>query len=246
MEVYILDLTKISQRVYILACQPETGRPTIGYIKGNKHTFMIEAGNSAAHVAQFNGLLSELNFKLPDYVAVTHAHWDHSYGMHAVKGKSIACKITNDILTVMASWEWTESAMKERLSTGEEVEYTNDGVCSEYEDFKNIKVVPADIVFKNELEIDLGDVTVVLKNIISPHTEDSVIAYIPEEKVVFIGDAYCKDCYIGSVDDPVKIKKLIDTLQNLEFDICVLGHTKPLKKDVIIRFLNSQYRKISH
>lgn len=86
-----MDLTKVTRRVYYLINDRETDRPVLGYIKGDKYSLMVDAGNSKNHVKKFNNSIEKLNLRMPDYVAITYWHWDHTYGMHAVAGKTIAC-----------------------------------------------------------------------------------------------------------------------------------------------------------
>lgn len=205
---------------------------------------MIDGGNSRNHVEKFNESLKEFNLKMPDYAAITHFHWDHTYGMHAIKGQTIAYQITNEKLKIMANWEWSDDAIKGSLLTGEDIEFADTNIRKEYKSLEDIKVVPAYIVFKDELELDLGGINIILKNVIEPHSEDSVIVYVPQEKVVFIGDAYSKDYYDNFKYDPIKIKRLANTLENLEFNTYFLGHSQPLKREEIIGFLNSQYEQI--
>lgn len=239
-----MDLTKITERIYYLINDRETDRPVIGYIKGDKYSLMVDAGNSKNHIEKFNNSIEKLNLKLPDYVAITHWHWDHTYGMHAVTGKTIACEITNEQLKVMAEWKWTDAAMKKRLLTGEDIEFADTNIRKEYKGLQDIKVIAADIVFRNYLEIDLGGLTVILKNVISPHSGDSVIVYVPEEKIVFIGDAYGMDYYNNYNYDPVKLESFIRMLENLEFNLCFPGHSSPMNKTELIGYLKSQHKKI--
>lgn len=239
-----MTLTKISERIYYLINDRETDRPLLGYIKGDKYSLMVDAGNSKKHVEKFNNSLKELNLKLPDYVAITHWHWDHSYGMHSVVGKTIACEKTNEQLKIMSKWQWTDEAMKKRLLTGEDIDFADTNIRKEYKELQDIKVITSDIVFKNKIEMDLGGLTVILKNVISPHSEDSVIVYVPDEKVVFIGDAYGVDYYNNYEYDSVKLNGLINVLENLDFNICLAGHSEPLSKTKIIDYLKLQKDKI--
>ncbi|MCS4463622.1 MBL fold metallo-hydrolase [Clostridium botulinum] len=172
--------------------------------------------------------------RLPDYVAITHWHWDHTYGMNAVTGKTIACEITNERLKIMSKWQWTDEAMKQRLLTGEDIEFADTNIRKEYKNLEDIKVTHADVVFKNDLEINLGGLKVILKNVVAPHSEDSVIVYVPEERVVFIGDAYSIDFYNNYKYDLAKLQSFINMLESLEFDICFLGHSSPLKKQILL------------
>lgn len=240
-----MALTKVTDRIYFLENDKEADRPLIGYIKGDKYSLMVDAGNSRNHVKKFNDSIEESNLRLPDYVAITHWHWDHTYGMNAVTGKTIACEITNERLKVMSKWQWTEEAMNQRLLTGEDIEFADINIRKEYKILQDIKVISADIVFKNDLEINLGGVVVILKNVIAPHSEDSVIVYVPEEKVVFIGDAYSIDFYNNYNYDSVKLQSFINMLESLGFDTCFLGHSSPLKKTEIVEYLKSEYKKIS-
>ena len=239
-----MALIKVTERVYFLPNEQETDRPLLGYIKGDKYSLMIDGGNSRNHIEKFNQSLKEFNLRIPDYAAITHFHWDHTYGMHAIKGQTIACKITNEKLKIMTNWKWSDDAMKERLLTGEDIEFADTNIREEYKSLQDIKVVTSDIVFNDELELDLGGVNIILRNVIAPHSEDSVIAYVLEEKVVFIGDAYSKDYYDDCKYDPMKIKSLANTLESLEFNTCFVGHSHPLNKEDIVRFLNSQYEQI--
>lgn len=239
-----MSLTKVTERIYYLINDRENDRPLLGYIKGDKYSLMVDAGNSKNHVEKFNKSLEELDLRLPDYTVITHWHWDHSYGMHAVSGKTIACEITNEQLKVMSEWKWTDEAMKKRLLTGEDIEFADTNIRKEYKVLQDIKVISSDIVFKDDLEIDLGGLKVILKNVVSPHSEDAVIVYVPEEKVLFIGDAYGVDYYNNYKYDPNKLQSFIDILEKLEFDICFSGHSSPINKTRIIEYLKSQHKKI--
>lgn len=63
----------------------------------------------------------------------------------------------------MSKWQWTDEAMKQRLLTGEDIEFADTNIRKEYKNLQDIKVIPADIVFKNDLEINLGGLSVILK-----------------------------------------------------------------------------------
>ena len=56
-------------------------------------------------------------------------------------------------------------------------------------------MVPAFIEFQKELKIDLGGITVTLLHISGPHSRDSIVLYVPSEKVLFLGDSHGKDLY---------------------------------------------------
>ena len=76
----------------------ESDRPVLGYIKGQKRSLMVDSGNSKNHVEAFNEAVRNEGLRTPEFIAITHWHWDHTFGMHAVKGTTIAHQKTNDKL----------------------------------------------------------------------------------------------------------------------------------------------------
>ena len=240
---------KISDRIYIQPPEHYTDRPNVGLIVGDKFTLMFEAGNSLQNVNQLKTRLTEQGLPHPDFVAVSHWHWDHSYGMHRWNAVTIAGKETNRQLVKMARWKWDDEAMAERLATGEEIVFCDEMVKREYPDRSQIKVIPADIVFDGSMKIDLGGITCQLIHIKGPHSSDAIVCYIPEEKFMFLGDSNGKDLYgkpwhfdieheEDFMDEIAKVpydKDLVDNylnlLNTLDFDKCIGGHADIMTKE---------------
>ena len=53
--------------------------PVIGYVKGNKYSLAVDAGNSICHVEKLYSAIRNLGLKQPEYIAITHWHWDHTF-----------------------------------------------------------------------------------------------------------------------------------------------------------------------
>ncbi|WP_027622918.1 MBL fold metallo-hydrolase [Clostridium lundense] len=236
-----MQLKQLSERIYYLPAESETDRPVLGYIKGNTYSLMIDAGNSSVHVEKFKNAVINMELTLPQFTAITHWHWDHTFGMHFVPGKTIVGHLTNLKLKEVSQWDWSDKAMLQRLESGEDIEFCDKCIRLEYPDRNQIKVVSADIEFNDELTLDLGGIHCVMKNIEGTHSEDSVIMYIPEEKVLFVGDADCEDYYNNNGKyDKKKLDNLIKTLEEIDFDIYVLGHDEPQKKEEVIDYLKTE------
>lgn len=241
-----MNFEKLTDRIYYLPATQETDRPILGFIKGTKYSLMVDAGNSPAHVDLFNQALKKLGFSVPDYVAITHWHWDHTFGMCAVDGKVIAHQLTNKQLGIMSSWQWTKEAMDKRLETGEEIAFCDNCIRLEYPDLSLIKVQTADITFQKSITIDLGEIHCELIHIGGPHTNDSVAVYIPEEKVLFIGDAEAPDHYYnGGKYDKKLLGEFIDNLKAIDFEIYMMGHGTPDTKEETIKYLEEEIGKLS-
>lgn len=235
-------LIKLSNRIYYLPNNPDTDRPCLGYIKGNKYVLMIDAGNSSEHVRLFTQQLAKLNLSYPNFVGITHWHWDHTYGLSSVKATSIACVLTNNQLVKMGKWSWDEETMQKRIDDGEDIEFCSEMIKKEYPNRNKIRINPVDMIFEDNLVLDLGGITCEMKRIGGPHSEDSTIFYIPEEKVVFLGDCAYEDLYDGNIFYKDKLMELIDYLRTLDFEICIQGHCIHQTKNAIIEYLENELK----
>lgn len=240
-----MSLYKITNRIYCLEKDDTTDRPVLGYIRGDNYSLAIDAGNSQKHVEKFYEAIKDKGFEKPDYTAITHWHWDHTFGMHAVSGKTIVSYKTSEKLKEVAMWSWSEEAMVQRIKTGVDIKFCDEYIKLEYPDRKQIKVVSGDIIFENHLTLDLGGVHCMLMQVIAPHSEDSVIVYIPEEKTVFIGDADCGDFYNNDgLYDKEKLASFLETISSLEFANYIIGHDQYETKDNALKYLEEEYNKL--
>ncbi len=239
-------MNKISDRIYYLPCSSDTDRPNLGYIKGDRYSLMVDAGNSASHAALYQHCIDELGLPTPDYVAITHWHWDHTFAMHAVSGITIAGRLTNEQLSRVMTWEWTDEAMQSRLRSREDIEFCDIHIRLEYPDRNMISVKTADIQFEHRLTLELGSITAELIHIGGPHSEDSVVIYIPEEKVLFLGDADGGDFYHKEGQyDKEKLYTFLQFLKNLDFSISIDGHDTPATKEQLLTYMMEEYANLS-
>lgn len=239
---------KITEHIYIRPAEPFTDRPNIGLIVGNKFSLLFESGNSASNVAQLKNELSTQGLPFPDFVAVSHWHWDHSFGMHAWGVPTIAGKKTNEKLLEVSEWKWDDLSMDERIRTGEDIVFCSEMIKREYPDRSEIKVIGADLIFEDRLYLDLGGITCELCHSKGPHSEDSVICFVPEDRFMFLGDSNCKDLYgkpwhfdieheedflenVAAIPyDPELVSEYISFLEKFDFDLCASGHREPFSK----------------
>lgn len=241
-----MALEKVSNRVYYLPQENETDRPNLYYILGDAYSLAIDAGNSKAHVDKFYQAIREMGFRLPDYTAITHWHWDHTFGMHAVNGVTITGHKTHEKLQGVMNWAWTDEAMQKRLQNGEEIAMCDRDIRVEYPDRSKIMVTTAKVVFHGKLILDLGNIRCELQEIPAPHSRDSVILYIPEEKMLAVGDADCGDHYEnGGKYDPFLLEGMIDLLESIPFETYLLGHDIPQDKTEVLAYLREEMSKLA-
>lgn len=245
-------LQKLSDRIYYLPFAEETDRPNLGYIRGDRHSLMVDAGNSPAHVELFLEALAEQSLPLPDFCALTHWHWDHAFGIATLKTlpnhpvEIIACRDTNEKLQKVAEWSWDELAMQDRLADGSEIEFCDTHIRLEYPDTSQIRTGTADITFDSELLLDLGGIQVRLTAMDSPHSRDAVLVEIPSEQILFLGDAACEDFYDNDGKyDSFRLMAFMNRLQEFPASVVLSGHGEPETKQALLEYLTEKCQKCS-
>lgn len=233
---------KITEHIYCRPYQHYTDRPNIGWIDGNKYSLLFDAGNSEANVKLLREELKQAGLKNPDFVALSHWHWDHTFGAAFWNVPIIAGRRTNEQLKKMMLWQWDDKAMQDRIDSREDIVFCSEMIKREYPDRDQIRVVSADLVFEGNMILDLGGVEVHLIHAEGPHSDDSVICYVPEERFVFLSDSNGKDLYglqwhfdieheedfvpvTGALPyDMEKVKAYLRILDTLDFTHCISGH----------------------
>lgn len=230
-----MKLKKINDRIHYLEHDEEKGLPALGYVQGNIFSLMIDAGASPAHVGLFMAMIGQSGMKEPVFTVVTHHHWEHAFGLSSLETISIACNGCAKKLTEMAEADWNEAYFQELIHKNEIPEICVDKFRECYPDFDEIDVFEPDIAFDGEMTIDLGGCKVVLMHVPSSHSRDCVAAYVPEDKVIFMGDA-ASQAYVGKIraDDSDELTALMKLLRNLDVETCICSHYPPMTKQQLL------------
>lgn len=233
-------LLPLSSRCYYMPNEAETDRPCLGYIRGDRYSLMIDAGNSPAHHQLFLQDLAECDLPAPHAVAITHSHWDHTYGMCAAAVPTLVNHKTQEHLEQMSRWSWTLPAMEERLRTGEDIQFCHDCILKEYPDLSSIRVVSGTVVYHGCMTIDLGGVHAQLLHVDSSHADDCSAIYVPEEKLFFLGDITCGDLHHQPpCIHRARLESLRRFLEQLDFTQAIDGHWHlPLDKPTVLNDLD--------
>lgn len=233
----------VSEHISIMDAQHYSDRPVIGLVRGEKKTLLFEAGASRRHAQEIcEGLGCE-----PSYIVISHWHWDHSFGLCHFHDAYPSCMSISSVgtsqkLVEMSTYLWDEKSLLERVEEGSEISFCEKMMMREYEDTSSIEVVNVRMVFEQELSLDLGGLEVRLIHAGGPHSDDSIICYVPSERFLFLGDACAKDFYshkwdfnpsdessfernINAIDyDREKLSSLVCLLEDLDFEKCITGH----------------------
>ena len=224
------ELVRITDRIYCFPGEDFTGRdrPFLYYVRGDKLRLAVDAGNSPAHVRAFYAALKAAGHPTPDLTILTHWHWDHTFGLRAVKGLTLATQATNEVLRKVQTWAWDPASMEERLASGEDIQACADCIRREYNDPEKIRVVTADMEFNGPVTLDLGGITCQVIPQDSPHSRDGLFLYFPEEKALAVGDGESGDYYeLDGQYDTRRLEAFLSFLDTLDYDLALPGHQMP-------------------
>ncbi|MEC4586248.1 MBL fold metallo-hydrolase [Bacillus safensis] len=226
------SIKKIGQSFWYITPVSLTDRPILGMVAGNNKTLMIDAGNSEDHANYFIQKTLEHENASPDMVVLTHWHWDHIFGLPALPDTvSIASAKTRKEMEKLVPFSWSDEAIDERVREGTEIEFCAKAIKEEYQGHRDIQVVLPDVTFDRRIEIDLGGVTCIVQQVGGDHAADSVIVYVKEEKILFLGDCIYPKMYAEKVHYTVKeILRLLDELEAFDADTYIPSHQRPWTK----------------
>ena len=219
-------LNRLSERIWVFPFEEERDRPNLCYIRGDRWSLAVDAGHSADHTGAFYRALENAGLPLPELTVLSHWHWDHTFGMHAVNGLCLANELTNRHL----------AAFRRRIKEEGPGFFfdLHESIRREYEDEKPVIVTLADMTFRGEMILDAGNCTVRVFQAESPHTDDSTLVFVPEEKVLILGDSICGAFPEWTVDRAMA-EKLADTIRQTDPEICLPGHWEALPPERIIQ-----------
>ncbi|MFY0758861.1 MBL fold metallo-hydrolase [Metabacillus dongyingensis] len=232
-------LKKLAKRVYYMPHYSETDRPTLGLICGDTFSLIVDSGNSPSHARDFLNLVEKMDISPIKLVVITHWHWDHIFGIKTMGLLTISHDETKKKIDEMKTLKWDDASIDERVKTGEEIEFCRDMIKREMPTRDYLELKAPDLTFNNKIEIDLGGITCVVEHVGGVHAHDSAIIYIPEEKVMFLGDCIYQDFYSGEWSyDKDKLIILLDKIKKYEVSCYVTGHQDPKTHEEMWRFFD--------
>jgi glyoxylase-like metal-dependent hydrolase (beta-lactamase superfamily II) len=220
-----MHLNQISPHVYWSPPDPTTDRPILGAVAGERGTLIIDAGNSPAHAQQFQQALAQAGVVPPKFMVLTHWHWDHIFGITAWPLPTFASVETQRKVVELAGLDWSDEALDGRVAAGTEIEFCRDMMKAELPDWRQRRLIPPDIAFTHQVELELGGISSHLIYVGGDHAPDATVVYVPEERILFLGDCLYPNlyhqppCYTTRLLFP-----LIDRLLSYEVDYYLEAH----------------------
>ncbi|OAN10755.1 MBL fold metallo-hydrolase [Exiguobacterium undae] len=223
---------QLTDRIWYQTPVSETDRPIVAVITGDERNLVIDAGNSSRHAALFVDEMEQQGLGKPDLVALTHWHWDHVFGMKQMAVPTIATNRTVDEMRKMIDYDWSDEALAERIQQGIEIPFCADAIKLEFGATRDIELVLPTIRFTGELEIDLGGVTCLLRQVENDHSPGSALVFVPQDRVLFLGDAMYADIFSAKWNYTVEqTTRLLDVIAEYDADYYVWSHGEAMPKD---------------
>jgi glyoxylase-like metal-dependent hydrolase (beta-lactamase superfamily II) len=200
-------------------------RPALGAVHGERATLLVEGGASEAHMGAFAAELRSRGRPPVTAIALTHWHWDHSFGSAAVPVPVIAHRDTAAALAVQAAYDWSDAALDERVRDGREIAFCAEMIRLELPDRSALRIVVPAETYTARRRVELGGVTADLVHVGGDHAADSCVIHVPGDDVLFLGD-----CLYQCLHTPepyltvAGVRALAAALAPLPVAVAVEGH----------------------
>ena len=113
-----------------------------------------------------------------------------------------------------------------------------------FPDPASIRIVLPTVVFSGAMTLDLGNCTCRIQHVTSPHARDTTIVFVPEEHMVFLGDAVYQELRNEVwTEHPDKLRSLVQELEPLDFSVCLPGHQPPMNKQDLLDWFARRIQK---
>ncbi len=163
---------EIGDRVFVR--RYELFDQTIGAVVGAEGVAVIDTRTSHRRADELIADLRALTRAPIVFVVNTHMHYDHTFGNARFRPAPI----------------WGHVRCAARMS--DDGEATRDRVISRLPDLADelaeVEIVPPDRVFEEAALVDLGDRQVELRYLGRGHTDNDIVALVPDAEVLFAGD----------------------------------------------------------
>jgi glyoxylase-like metal-dependent hydrolase (beta-lactamase superfamily II) len=186
---------------------------TIGAILGRDSVAVIDTRSTAKQAEETLRELRELT-KLPHVAVNTHGHYDHAWGNATFR----PCEIWGQercVPMIVDSFQRKQAMAIEQLP-------------SLADEFRAVVPDPPDRRFDTRASFDLGDREVELRYLGRGHTDNDIVALVPDANVLFAGDLlengatpYFGDAY------PLDWSETVRGLRDLVGGPVVPGHGEP-------------------
>lgn len=210
-------LTKIAEDVYSYV-DVKGGSPqksfgaNAGIVIGKDGIVVVDTLISAKEAKKFIKDIRAVSDKPIRYVVNTHYHLDHTFGNSEFE-KLGAVIIAH------------ENGKKDLKDKGEATLKNAKAYGLSDTDMEGTKIAYPVLTFRDRMGIDLGDRQVELIYAGPSHSDDSIVVYLPDKKILFAGDILFTEYHPFIADGNLEgWVKALDTLMAMDVEKIIPGH----------------------
>lgn len=186
------ELQQLSERVWIFPGANTSHEPTIGVIRGDKQTILINAGNSPRHARMLMAEMVGTDFPPIETVIYTQAHWTQTFGAVTFNPSVvIAHESTLAPLKLLASRQWTPVTLREESYRNPTLEKRNQLIMQAITDWRDFKIFTPTVTFEENLRLYLSE-THYLDLVCLRETGGMLVSY-PHAELGFVGNCGLQD-----------------------------------------------------
>ncbi|WP_418180241.1 MBL fold metallo-hydrolase [Aliarcobacter lanthieri] len=223
---YNLKPQKVSEDVWCFFGKTEVPSKANGgfmanscYINAKDSYVLIDSGTSYNFAKQAYETMQQIE-KLPvSNIIITHEHDDHWMGNSFYKDK-----FNSTIYAPKSINENYDENSRPRIFD-----------ILDSKDMKNTKVIKADIIINDEEIVKIGNKEIkIIHTKLTAHTNNDLVVYLPNEKVIFTGDIIMNERITSNRDGSViGTLKAIDLIESFDWDTLVAGHGRITDKTAL-------------
>lgn len=206
-------------------------QPNVGIIVTEKHTILVDAGNSPRHGRRIMIALDDIHAPSVYNVIYTHSHWDHVFGAMVFGAPVVAHELARKQLADMATRPWNNNYLLEEIQRAPARETAIRTMMRVMEDWRNFRIVQPELVLTQRLTLYVDGLRIEVEHVGGNHSADSVIVRLPQARVMFVGDCYYPPPSHLRTDsdtfDFAMMRRLIDP----EIDWYIDGHNPPMSRE---------------
>lgn len=249
-----VKLRKIKDDIYVAAPHHPLRLPLIGnsvIIIGEFDVVVVDSGLPPLWAERVIAEIRKLTDKPVRYLINTHNHGDHTFGNQAYTKafpgiEIVASKQTRETLTgsdieFVANFSKTKearvksvearmAALKAEAKPGNEKiiaqmeQYWHHDIDLLVEDFKRFVATPPTLVVSEGFRLYRGNRVIEIKHLGFGDTAGDLVVYLPQERIVCIGDMASQPVPFGFSEQPLEWKKTLEKVAELDFDVVIPGH----------------------
>jgi glyoxylase-like metal-dependent hydrolase (beta-lactamase superfamily II) len=193
------------------------GNPNIAIIVGSKATLVVDTGLGPRNGAFIAGEASKLRSGAKLFLTTTHAHAEHSSGQDGFPADTVVIRPKAQQQELDETGASGIEAFRSRNDTNREL-------------LADAHVGKSDILFDDELTLDLGGVTARLLWFGPAHSNGDMLTFVEPDRVLVSGDVIQNKAGIGLSGSRSTIKSWIAVLDKaalLEPALILPDHSQP-------------------